>query len=145
MNLSTSIREPAEVANKIDLAFIRENFVPQRVSTIGWTPGYHNIADGMTKDNRTSAALLLRVFREGMHPNHPDTIRIAAEHPLDSEPRRSSNDYTRGTEARPCLDHDYLVQSGIDDARQVSTVHNINFAHEEEEYSGRRTVAKGGV
>lgn len=79
LNLSTSIREPAEAANKIDLAFIRENFTPRAISTIAWTPGYYNVADGLTKDNRTSASLLLGALRSGVHPRHPDLLAKSAE------------------------------------------------------------------
>lgn len=79
VNLATSIREPTEAANKVDLAFIRENFKPLTIRTIAWTPGYHNIADGLTKDNRTSASLLLRALRTGIHPHHPDMMMKHAE------------------------------------------------------------------
>lgn len=82
MNLATSVREPIEPLNKVDLAFLRENFLLSSINEIGWLPGYHNFADGMTKDNKTSAALLLHAFREGTFPRHPDTITNVAENSL---------------------------------------------------------------
>lgn len=82
LNLATTIREPIEVANKLDLASIRESFTPLVVSTFGWIPGYYNISDALTKDNRVTAALLNRTLREGTYPTHPESIRVEAEPPL---------------------------------------------------------------
>lgn len=81
-NLATTIREPVEPENKIDLAYIRERFIPTGISAFGWIPGHYNISDGMTKDNRTTAALLINALREGTYPHHPDTVTRYAEHPL---------------------------------------------------------------
>lgn len=79
VSLSTSIREPEEAINKLDLAFLRENFTPRALNALCWLPGYSNIADGLTKENRTTAALLLKVCREGLHPIHPEAIVTNAE------------------------------------------------------------------
>lgn len=89
-NLATSIKEPAEAANKLDLAFLRERFVPDAISSFGWVPGYANITDGITKENRTTSALLIGVFRDGLHPRHPDVVIYAAEPPLIGDPPRQT-------------------------------------------------------
>lgn len=79
VNLTTSIKEPAEQANKLDLAAIRERFTLESIHGIGWVPGHYNIADALTKDNRETAALLSKVLREGTYPLHPDTFLHYAE------------------------------------------------------------------
>lgn len=80
MNLATSMREPIEPSNKVHLAFIWENFLPCAINEIGWLLGHQIFSDGMTNDNKTSAALLLREFREGTYPRHPDSIIRITEH-----------------------------------------------------------------
>lgn len=83
MNLATSIKEPVGATNKVDLAAIREWFRPRVVGRIGWLPGYHNVADALTKENRMSAALLKKVLCEGEYPHHPDTIFRDAENAIE--------------------------------------------------------------
>lgn len=82
LNLATSIREPAEVVNKLDLAIIREAFTPRLVAEICWAPGHYNIADGLTKENRDTGALLNKTLREGRLPPHAETIMHTAEHEI---------------------------------------------------------------
>lgn len=73
-NFGTCIREPAKMENKIDPAYLRECFIPQGIVGCGWISGHYNISDRMRNDNGTSAALLLRSIREGIHPFRPDTV-----------------------------------------------------------------------
>ena len=79
LNLVTSIREPTEPANKIDLAAMRESFTPQTISAYGWVPSHYNIADGLTKFNKETGSLLLKVLREGIYSRHPNTYMLTAE------------------------------------------------------------------
>lgn len=75
--LATSTKEPEEALNKVDIAAIREAYSCQQIRTISWCPGYYLVADAMTKDNRTSAALLLKTLREGScYPHHPEMQRL---------------------------------------------------------------------
>lgn len=89
------------MVNKIDLAYVRENFAPNIIATFGWTPVYHDFADGLTKDNKTSGALLLRVFREGVHPRHPDSLTRIAEHALISANDQCDSGNKLLTDAEP--------------------------------------------
>lgn len=123
VNLATSIREPAEMANKIDLAFLRERFNPRDIRTFGWVPGYYNIADGMTKDNRTSAALLLRALREGIHPNHPDSTSQHAEHAF--ERNLSKNDSSPVT----CERDDFSLAAGGRNIQVSDVVDEADLEH----------------
>lgn len=81
-DLSTTVHEPTEPLNKVDLASIRQLFLPTKISTIAWTPGHYNISDALTKNNLVSAALLLKTLREGRYPHHPDRLTRTAEQPL---------------------------------------------------------------
>lgn len=76
------MKELAEAVIKTDSAFLREHFNPEEISTFGWVPGYSNIAHGLTKDNQTSVALVLRSLPEGVSPLHPDSIMRHAEFKL---------------------------------------------------------------
>lgn len=101
MNLATSIKYPVEMSNEIGLAFLRENFMSQTIDTIVGVPGYYNIANGLAKDKRTAAALLLRTFREGVHPPHPYIIARTAQLPFPPAPENGAlNHY------KPNSDHD---------------------------------------
>lgn len=84
-NLATSIREQAQVKNKIDLAYFLKRFIPHGISRFGWLPDHYKTADGMTKDNGASAALILCTIREGTYPRHTDVVTKNAEHPLMEE------------------------------------------------------------
>lgn len=64
----------------IDHAFIRESFTPYCVSKIGWIPTYDNVANGITKEIRASAELLLRMLQEGILAHYRDSMRRNAEH-----------------------------------------------------------------
>ena len=64
-----------EARNSIDLAAMREAFNHGYLNEIAWSPGYYIVADALTKDNRESAAHLLRVLRDGNYPLHPETKR----------------------------------------------------------------------
>lgn len=81
-DLSTTVHEPAEPLNKVDLSFIRQLFVPTKVGNIAWVPGHYNVSDALTKNNTNSAALLLKVLQEGKYPHHPDRLVRTAEQPL---------------------------------------------------------------
>eukprot|EP00171_Calliarthron_tuberculosum_P001417 IDg1417t1 len=74
-NLSTSTKQPEEALNKIDLAAMREAFHPRKLRAVNWCPGYYLCADALTKDNRTSAALMAKILREGEYADHPDKLR----------------------------------------------------------------------
>jgi len=52
-----------------------EYFEKRKLYAVNWCPGYYIVADALTKDNRTIAALLLKSMREGTYPIHADTIR----------------------------------------------------------------------
>jgi len=74
-NLVTSTKMPEENANRVDLAAMREYFEKRKLHAVNWCPGYYIVADALTKDNRTIAALLLKSMREGTYPIHADTLR----------------------------------------------------------------------
>lgn len=86
LSLATFTRDPAQMCNKVDLASLRETFVPNGISVIGCLPGYYNISDELTKDNHTTVALLFRPLQEGVYPRHPETLLRHAEYPLVTEP-----------------------------------------------------------
>ena len=73
-SLATSIRDPEESLNKLDLAAIRQAFENGMLRRICWCPGYYIIADTLTKNNRETAALLSKVFRTGLYPIHIDSV-----------------------------------------------------------------------
>lgn len=81
-NLSTSVHEPVEALNKVDLAAIRELYNPSQVGTISWSPGHYNPTEALTKNNLTTAALLLKILKEGMFVHHPDRLTRTAEQPM---------------------------------------------------------------
>lgn len=85
-SLVTTIREPVESENKVELAYLLERFIPTVIYGFGWIPGHYNISDGMTKDNRTIAALLACALREGNYPRNLDAHILYAEHPLTDFP-----------------------------------------------------------
>lgn len=66
-SLSTTIREPEERRNKIDLAAIREAYDICELNSVRWCPGPKLLADPLTKDNRKTAALLLHALSTGTH------------------------------------------------------------------------------
>lgn len=53
LNLETAVKAPTKPAKKIDLQFLLEYFVPSTVAINWWVPVYYNVADCMTKYNRT--------------------------------------------------------------------------------------------
>lgn len=61
--LSTSIKEPEERLNKIDLAVIREAFDEGHIQAVNWCPGPKLVADSLTKNNPLTAAILLETLR----------------------------------------------------------------------------------
>ncbi len=71
-NLSSTTKEPEERVNKLDLAAMREAHENGELAVISRTPGYYLVADALTKDNRETAALLLRTLRDGLYPLHPE-------------------------------------------------------------------------
>ena len=79
--LATSTKEPEEPLNKVDIAAIRQAFNNNKLQTVSWCPGYYLAADALTKDNRTSAALLLRVIHEGTYEHHALLQRIGSNAP----------------------------------------------------------------
>ena len=74
LNLATTTKEPTESLNKIDLVGIREAFAKGSLHSVIWTPGYYNISDALTKDNRESGSLLAKSLTNGVLPMHPDVI-----------------------------------------------------------------------
>lgn len=72
MSVSTTIKDPTEATIKNDLDIIRENFTLQKVYSIIWIPGYHNVADALTKENSSSATLRFRSLRDGILQHHLD-------------------------------------------------------------------------
>lgn len=84
-DLTTTVHEPLEPLNKVDLASIRQLFLPSKIGTIAWIPGHYNISDALTKNNLVTAALLHKTLREGIYPHHPDRLVRTAEQPLLSD------------------------------------------------------------
>eukprot|EP00171_Calliarthron_tuberculosum_P003964 IDg3964t1 len=74
-NLIFTTKEPAEALNRVDIAAMREAFSKGALQAISWCSGHYLVADTMTKDNKTSAALLLKALREGIDPSHPELLR----------------------------------------------------------------------
>ena len=73
-HLSTTTKEPEESLNKKDLAFIRESFDHGHLQVVRWAPGYCHIVDGITKDKKTTAALLIKTLQDGRHVHHMDSL-----------------------------------------------------------------------
>lgn len=84
-DLATTVHEPLEPMNKVDLAAIRQLFRPNGINAISWSPGHYNATDALTKNNATTAALLLKVLREGIYAFHPDRVVRMAEQPMHSD------------------------------------------------------------
>eukprot|EP00171_Calliarthron_tuberculosum_P023568 IDg23568t1 len=72
-NLATTLREPEERRNKIDLAAIREAYDKGLIHSIRWIPGHYLACDALTKSNHATGALLLKILRKGLYPHHPDS------------------------------------------------------------------------
>jgi len=87
-HLSTTTKEPEESINKVDLALIREAFDNGELQVIRWSPGYCHIVDGITKANKTTAALLSKTLRDGRHDHHIECL--SREAPVDSPPLQPS-------------------------------------------------------
>lgn len=64
-SLVTSSKQPEEARNRADLAAIRETFAEGSLRGVNWCPGYYLTVDALTKNNRTSAAHLLKTFKDG--------------------------------------------------------------------------------
>ncbi len=73
-NLLTTTKDPEEKLNKADLAAVREAFKNSSLRAACWCPGYYIVADSMTKDNKTSDALLLKVLSDDLYPLFPETL-----------------------------------------------------------------------
>lgn len=76
--LATSTKEPEEAFNKVDISAIRESYTCNKLNTVSWCPGYYLVADALTKDNRTSASLLLKDLRNGVYEKHPEMQRATS-------------------------------------------------------------------
>lgn len=66
-SLSTSISQPEERANKIDLAAIREAYDDGRLDAVLWCPGSKLLADPLTKEGPPTVILLLDALSTGTH------------------------------------------------------------------------------
>lgn len=82
-DLSTTVHEPFEPLNKIDLAAIRQMYNPSQIDSISWSPSHYNVSDALTKNNLTTADLPLKILREGQYAHHPDHLVHTAEQPLE--------------------------------------------------------------
>ncbi len=81
LSLSTTVKEPEERLNKVDLAAIREAYDDGALHAVHWCPGQKLVADALTKDNRNTAAILLDALDTGTHARPPET---ATNHGLPS-------------------------------------------------------------
>ena len=66
-SLATSVKEPEEKYNKVDLAAIKEAFDEGKINAIHWCPGTKLIAYSLSKHNPVTAALLKKTLRDGTH------------------------------------------------------------------------------
>ena len=66
-NLATSIKEPIERLNKVDLAVMREAYDQGKLRAVIWSPGQKLLADALTKDNQATAELLKNALTTGRH------------------------------------------------------------------------------
>lgn len=73
-NIVTSTKVPEEI-KKVYLTGTREAFNARKLSAINWCSVHNLAADGLTKDNRASAAHLAKNLRYGLYPIHSDTLR----------------------------------------------------------------------
>ena len=85
-HLCTTTKEPTESLNKVDLAFIRELYDQGHLNIVRWSPGYCHIADGLTKENKTTASLLYKTLSDGQHAHHPDAIERRSPVPSPALP-----------------------------------------------------------
>lgn len=65
--LSTSIKEPEERLNKVDLAAIREAFDSRELNAVHWCPGPKLLSDALTKYNTRTSSILLTALESGKH------------------------------------------------------------------------------
>ena len=65
--LASSVKEPVERLNKVDLAVIRESFDSGVLGAIVWCPGRELLADALTKDNTATARMLNDAISSGIH------------------------------------------------------------------------------
>ena len=65
--LPTSIKNPKEKLNKIDLVIIREAFDDGKLHAVHWCPGTILIADTLTKENPSTDELLIQTLSTGYH------------------------------------------------------------------------------
>lgn len=100
-NLTTTTHDPTEAINKIDLAAIRQHFTQNFIRHIGCITEHYNLADPRTKNNRNTAALLLKTFRDGSYPRYVDSIIRSTEPSLNKTgdgvemfPRKETPDET---------------------------------------------------
>ena len=66
-SLATSIKEPEERLNKVDLAAIREAYDDGDLNAVNWCPGKKLLSDALIKDSRVTAELLLAALSTDMH------------------------------------------------------------------------------
>lgn len=83
LSLSTSVKEPEERYNKVDLAAIREAYDDGQLSAVLWCPGAKLLADALTKDNKCTADLLLDTLCTGQH-ERPKEMKTNLGHPPPS-------------------------------------------------------------
>lgn len=72
--LSTSIKEPEERYNKVDLASIREAYDDGALSAVMWCPGQKLPADALTKANPVTAEFLLVALASGNHTRPSEMV-----------------------------------------------------------------------
>lgn len=87
-SLSTSVKEPEERYNKVDLAAIREAYDDGLLNAVYWCPGTKLLADALTKDNRATGSLLLQALITGTH-ERPDEMVPNIGHPANYGKGRS--------------------------------------------------------
>lgn len=90
-DLTTTIHEPLEPLNKVDLADMREVYTVNQINAVSWYPRQNNIGDALNKNNGVTAALLSHVLHEGEYAHHPDRILRTAEQPLIPETNDNSS------------------------------------------------------
>ena len=73
-SLTSSTKEPEERINKVDLVAMHDAFEDGSLHKIIWCPGYYNVSDALTKDNRESSSLLLKTHRQERYPHHPELL-----------------------------------------------------------------------
>lgn len=73
-SLSTSIKEPEEMFNKVDLPAICEAFDNFSMNAVHWCPGINLLGDPPTKDNKCTATLLLAALASGKHERPSEMV-----------------------------------------------------------------------